>query len=281
MSNLLTLPLVDPSLRLRAAAELERRQREKRRRSESFRTDPDALAAAAGFVPDPWQHDVLTSTAQTLLLNCGRQVGKSTIVAMVVVRAILTSDAMVVLVAPSERQSKELLRKILRFWRLIGRPIPHVSVTKTSLELANGARIEAFPASSETIVGMSAVTLLVADEASVVPDDLYYTLAPMLATSNGRVLAPSTPKGKRGWWFDLWQTAPADDPDIARVEVRSAECPRIPASFLARERRRVGDWWFQQEYTCVFQEALTAAFRTQDVESAFSEDVPFDRELFA
>jgi hypothetical protein len=232
-------------------------------------------------VPDPWQVTVLISPAPTILLNCGRQVGKSTIIALLIVRELLNPDAMVVIVSPSERQSKELMRKVLAFWRKLGKPIPALAASKISLELVNGARLEAFPASSDTVRGISAVTLLVADEAAMTPDDLYHSMAPMLAVSGGRQVALSSPKGQRGWWYGLWETPAEDDPDIGRIRVPSALCPRISAAFLARERRRWGDWWYGQEYECVFQEKETAAFRAEDVDAAFAGAVPFDTDLFA
>src|SRR4051812_26710071 len=105
-------PAVSPRLQLWARAEQERRRRE---RVAHYAAAPGALAEAAGFVPDPWQQQVLASRAQALLLCCARQVGKSTTVALLVAREVLRADAMVVIVAPSERQSKELMRKVLRF----------------------------------------------------------------------------------------------------------------------------------------------------------------------
>lgn len=258
------------------------RERRRRRRIRLYQDDPFALAAAAGFTPDPWQAAVLREQAKkTLLLNCARQTGKSTIVALLVTRALLTEDALVVIVAPGERQSKELMRRILRFWRKMGRLIPHTGVSQTSLHLSNGARLEAYPASSETIIGLSAVTLLVAEEASVIPDELYHYVDPMLAVSQGRLIGLSTPKGKRGWWYELWATPPAADADIARFNVRAEDCPRIDPAWLAARRRRMGDWWYQQEYNCVFQDAESSAFRSQDIDAAFSGAVAFDQELFA
>lgn len=44
--------------------------------------DPVLFARAAGFEPDPWQAQVLRSRAPRILLNCSRQSGKSTVVAM-------------------------------------------------------------------------------------------------------------------------------------------------------------------------------------------------------
>ena len=37
-----------------------------------------------------------------------------------------------------------------------------------------------------------------------VPDDLYYNVRPMLAVSGGRMIALSTPFGRRGWFHREW-----------------------------------------------------------------------------
>ena len=239
---------------------------------------PEELAARAQLTADPWQVQVLESAAQTLLINCSRQAGKSTIVGLLVARTLIQPEQLVILTAPSQRQSKELYRKVLAFWRRIGRPVPHVQVSKTSLELVNGSRLEAVPGSADTIVGFTP-HLVVVDEAARVEDELYSAVSPMLAVSGGRLVAPSTPKGKRGWWWSLWESQ--DDPDVERVRVPATEVPRISPAFLARELRRLGQWWYDQEYMCVFQEAQSAAFREQDIAAVFREDVAFDQELFA
>ncbi len=51
------------------------------------------------------------------------------------------------------------------------------------------------------------------------------------------------------------------------------ECPRISPDFLAEERRNVGEWWFTQEYLCEFLDAQSQAFRREDIEEMFSEEV--------
>jgi len=35
----------------------------------------------------------------------------------------------------------------------------------------------------------------------------------------------------------------------------------------------MGEWWYDQEYMCQFSEAETQAFRREDVERAFREDI--------
>src|SRR5262249_35405786 len=82
--------------------------------------------------------------------------------------------------------------------------------------------------------GYSYVSLGVIDEASRVPDDLYRAVRPMLAVSNGRLIYPSTPYGKRGFFHDAW--ARGGD-DRARIAVPADRIPRISAASLAQERR--------------------------------------------
>lgn len=58
-----------------------------------------------------------------------------------------------------------------------------------------------------------------------------------------------------------------------RWEVPATECPRIPADFLAAERRALGDLWFNQEYLCSFEASATSLFGEDDIKALFSEEV--------
>jgi hypothetical protein len=72
------------------------------------------------------------------------------------------------------------------------------------LELRNGSRIVSLPGDETTVRGYSGVRLLVVDEAARVPDDLYFSIRPMLAVSGGRLVCLSTPFGKRGFFYEAW-----------------------------------------------------------------------------
>ena len=155
-----------------------------------------------GLVPDPWQVEVLEGGHARLLLNCCRQAGKSTVVAMLgLVHAIFEPAAMVLLVSRSHRQSTELFRIVTDFYRQLGNPMLKRQ-TVEELELTNFSRIVCLPCREETIRGYSHVSLLVIDEAARVPDDLYRAVSPMLSVSGGRMVCLSTPYGKRGFFYD-------------------------------------------------------------------------------
>ena len=231
---------------------------------------PVELARQAGLEPDPWQRDVLCSTSSRLLLNCSRQSGKSTITSLLAIHtALYQPQALVLLLSPSLRQSQELFRKALGIYRVLERPVRPESESALRLELANGSRIVSLPGQSHTLRGFSGVCLLVIDEAARVPDELYFTVRPMLAVSGGRLVALSTPFGTRGWWYEAWRS---DEP-WERYEVPATECPRISAEFLEEERRAMGEWWFEQEYGCRFLDAETQPFRREDIDRAFEEEV--------
>jgi len=108
--------------------------------------DPVRLSQAAGIEPDPWQAQVLRSSAPRMLLNCSRQSGKSTTVATLAVHtALYEAGALVLLLSPSLRQSGELFKKALSVYQALGRPVPAQSESALQLELENGSRIVSLP----------------------------------------------------------------------------------------------------------------------------------------
>lgn len=232
--------------------------------------DPVVFARRAGIEPDPWQADVLRSTHPRMILNCSRQSGKSTTTALIALHtATYRAGALVLLLSPSLRQSAELFRAVARQYAATGAQVPSTAESALRLELANGSRVISLPATQATIRGYAGVDLLLIDEASRVSNELYASVRPMLATSNGRLVALSTPYGRRGWWSDAWHGSH----DWKRVQITAAECPRISPQFLAEERDQLGSWWFEQEYECQFMDAETSAFTSDDIARAFSERI--------
>lgn len=218
--------------------------------------------------PDDWQREILDGRPSRVLMNCCRQAGKSVTAAAAVVDELERPSSLVLLVAPSLRQSQELYRKARELHREAG-GCRIVAESALRVELANGSRLVALPGSERTTRGFSAVDLLVADEAARVEDSLYRSVRPMLAVSGGRLIALSTPFGRRGFFFDAWR----GDEQWSRVEVPATSCPRIPPDFLAAERVALGPRWFAQEYCCSFEDTAGAVFAYDDIAEAITGDV--------
>jgi|SRR5215217_3585862 len=232
--------------------------------------DRGAFARSAHSEPDGWQADALRSEHPRQLYNCSRQSGKSTVAGILAVHtALYDPGSLVLLLSPSLRQSQELFKKALSVYRSYDHAVPPASETALTLTLSNGSRIASLPGKEGTVRGYSGVSLLVIDEAARVPGDLYLSVRPMLAVSGGRLIALSTPFGNRGWFYEAW----VGPEGWERYEVPATEVPRISSEFLEEERRTLGEWWFEQEYMCRFLGAETQAFRRQDVDRAFEEEV--------
>ena len=209
--------------------------------------DPSRIAAAIGLTLDPWQRDLLRNTALRVLLCCARQTGKSTTAALIaIVTAIMQAGALVLLVSPSQRQSGELFRTVMRYLREVPDAPEIRAESALRVELANGARIVALPGDERTIRGYAGAALIVLDEAARVEDELLAAIRPMLATSQGRLIALSTPFGKRGFFYEAWHGGES----WHRVRVPASECPRITKEFLDEELRELGAQRFAEERMC-------------------------------
>jgi phage terminase large subunit-like protein len=232
---------------------------------------PVEFAMSVGIEPDPWQLEVLASDHPRKILCCGRQTGKSTVGAVLAVHKALTRPGSTVLVvAPGERQAKLLFSKARRLYELAGYPLPAHSHRRTGLELANGSIIEALPAVERTTRGYS-VDLLIVDEAAAVPDQDYHGILPALIATRGEQVLLSTPRGKRGFFHEIWHGAE----DWQRMMVRSDEVGRIRPEDLEVFRSTMPEQFFQQEFYCEWLDTEGSLFSYDDIQAALAagEDV--------
>jgi hypothetical protein len=238
----------------------------------ALRADRAAVLTRAGFDPEPNQAAFLRSAAPRELLLTTRQFGKSTTAAgLAVSEAVLTPGALVLLLSPTLRQSAEVYLKAVGVFDGLGRPVPEVRRTATTLELANGSRVVSLPGTPENVRGFSRPRLVVIDEAAFVRDELYAAVTPMLARSvRGRLVAVTTPYGQRGYFFEQWSKG---GDGWRRTTVTADQVASIPAAFLESERSILGPRWFEQEYFCRFVATLDAAFDPAAVEQALESGV--------
>jgi len=224
-----------------------------------------------GFAADARQAEVLRARAPRLLLCCSRQWGKSTTAAaMVAHRVVHEEGALVLCVAPTLRQSAELIRKVVAF---LGKAGVAYQGGRLGCELKNGSRVVAVPGNEANVRGFSAPSLIVIDEAARVPDLLYKALRPMLVVGRGDLALLSTPFGERGFFWKEWS---AGGDAWTRVMGPATECERISAEVLEEERRAQTAEWFAQEYLCSFVGMENQAFRKEWLEAAVAEGMHVD-----
>lgn len=231
--------------------------------------DPDAFAEDCGITLDPWQSQLMNSTARKILLCCSRQSGKSTSTALLALHGAIYDPGLYLVFSPSQRQSTELLLKCKEHIRAMADPPEIALESVTKLEFRNHSRIISLPGSEATIRGYSAARCIIVDEAARTSDDLMAAVRPILATSGGRLIALSSPAGRRGWFFE----ADTNGDGWERYRVTADMCPRISPEFLSDELRELGPLRYASEYQCLYTDDELQVFPSHIIDAAFRSDI--------
>jgi Terminase large subunit, T4likevirus-type, N-terminal len=178
--------------------------------------------------------------------------------------------ALVLMLSPSQRQSSELFRSFMLFYHQLKDAPELAAESAMRCEFKNGSRVISLPGSEKTVRGYAACNLVVIDEASRVDDSLLQAIKPTLATTDGRIVALTTPAGRSGWLYELWSNG---DPAWDRVQVKASDCPRISPEFLAQELKDLGPSRYAQEYNLEWIDSESSAFMGELIERAFSDEV--------
>jgi len=204
-------------------------------------------------------------------MNCGRQVGKSTVVAALALHTALYSPGgLILVIAPSQRQSRELFIKIHGFLTRLEPGEPLEEETKLSLQLRNGSRVVTLPGDNpRTVRGYSAPALIIEDEAAFVADETYDALIPMLAaTATGRLVLMSTPYVAAGHFYSIWHNG---SDEWERFEHPTTECVRVDPAWL-EARRKEDPLRYDREYLCRFGNPEDALFSAEMLDAMVRTD---------
>src|SRR4051794_29630941 len=136
--------------------------------------DPVLLAQDIGISCDDWQARALRLQAKRSIWLCSRQAGKSTTACLMALHTVLYEPpALVLMLSPSLRQSSELFRSLMVYYRALDEGAPGLaSESAMRAEWKNGSRCISLPGSEKTVRGYAAANLVIVDEASRVGDDL-------------------------------------------------------------------------------------------------------------
>jgi len=218
--------------------------------------DPTLILRDAGEPePHPEQVKVLRNWRQDHYLLWTRQGGKSSTGAALACHNLLFSanadiPPTVVVVSRAERQSGELFRKARSLYGRLSYAPPLRTDSATVMETHAGGRILAYPGSEESVRGLSAVTLALIGEATLVPRELRDAISPMMVTTNAPLWCMATAKGEVGWFYAEW-TDPQLDYAVKSLVICD-QLAHLSTAYLEKEKRRMPSWQFDQEYLCRF-----------------------------
>jgi hypothetical protein len=232
------------------------------------RIDPDIKKL------DPWQEEFLKTRSRRMLINAFRQSGKSTLTGTLALhRALYYPKSLILILAPSLRQAGEFFEKVSTGYSELlggGLGIEAESDRKLGIKLTNGSRIEALPGTQKSTRGFSKPSLIIIDEAAQIDDALYTGVMPMLtrAKEGGRLLMLSTPYGKRGIFWRLWEERTI----FERLRVPYTDVDWVSASIIEEARETLLDWEFKQEYLCTFEQNQMAVFDVEDFHASTTDE---------
>jgi hypothetical protein len=198
-----------------------------------------------------WQKQVLSKRLTNWIICGARGSGKTAVVAAAIfVEAVLNGNFAIVISASGD-QVCELHRRFKEIYTRF--PVVKGDVQKTQAEFENGGRVVTRPASEVSSRGWHGAKLLVLDEASRIPDEIFAAIGPTISISRGRKMAVSTPFGKRGWFWDQWDKSYNHHMGTwAPMFCPWQRCPRITPQIVEDYRSENGDLAALQEYECRF-----------------------------
>jgi hypothetical protein len=220
----------------------------------------------------PLQAEALMAMAtfQLVTLACGRRGGKSLLAAIWAAYDATMRDLRkhqrkdeirwVLLVAASVPQARALFRTVADMFKAPMLAPLVIESTMDEIRLVNNVILRVVPCSERTTRGMGASTVIFEELASYTDTNgyqsgeaVYRALAPSVAQfqGEGRIIALSSPRGQRGTFYRLFQTATLRDDGYA-LHCPSWELnPEIGRAFLERERESDPEL-FAQEYEASF-----------------------------
>ncbi len=239
-----------------------------------------------GFKPTDYQEKLLLDQNQFVVARWARQSGKSLTLAVICLYTVLSSpNTKVAILAPSYRQSRLMIRRISSFLPGLANKVLEGRELKGKLEIVNGSSIEAFPNSPETVRGLTCQLLLL-DEANYIEDDrdLYDAVVYTLGTTNGRLIATSTPGTRDSLFYEMCMND-EEYGDFSRhhVSFHDALEPKGPLKQAILEklaRQMQGDpWRWQREMLAEFSEDEEAWFSYGLIDDAIDDNLEYVKDL--
>lgn len=221
--------------------------------------------------PHAGQRRFLLSRAPLKVLACGRRWGKTEVCAADVAATLqLETPTRWLMVAPTLVQARLLFDRVLAFLHRLGRnvdarssPYPHFQFLNHVVAARSGHRPDSLRGDEATHV--------VVDEAAFVSgalvDDI---LAPMLATTNGRMSLVSTPNGFNHFWKRFLAGGRRG---VWSGRGPSGENPHVSKRFLKSQAASVSDRTYRTEYEAEFVDAAGVLIRNDLIELAICQPV--------
>jgi phage FluMu gp28-like protein len=217
-----------------------------------------------GFKPTSYQVKLLQDKEKRIVVVWPRQSGKTTTLAVRMIWYAATHPRTTsLIVAPGLRQSMILMDRIHAFLMSINKPLRRLIVAKmqrTVIWFREGSQLVALPNSPNLLRGFTASNVLTDESAFFREDELvfYSVLFPMLQTTQGTLIASSTPWGKDSVFYKFTQE-PAFNKHYVKIG-QVVQAGLTTQAFVDEMKQRTPSDRFRREYLAEFVEDELAYF---------------------
>ncbi|KAA0257226.1 hypothetical protein FHQ18_11720 [Deferribacter autotrophicus] len=197
------------------------------------------------------------------VLLWSRQTGKSFLISLwAVLRALELKNHTILIISPTERQSKNLIDKVkthVQAFKIAGAQVNEkmfddLKINQLEVVLPNGSRIIGLPANPDGVRGFSGDVIL--EEAAFFKDGraVLQAIFPTITRKKEyKLIAISTPRGKNDIFYHLWNIA-GEDPFYFRMKLTifDAACQGLDVDIEALRRGCPDEDTWKTEYLCEF-----------------------------
>jgi len=253
----------------------EARSRELRPKLQLPKDPVEFVETLFGFVPKGYQALLLRDLSKRIVVRWSRQAGKTTTIALRALWFALTHEkTLTLIVAPSFRQSMIMGDRVQDYVSGLPAETRLELVDKqqrTVIRFKNGSRIIILPNSPQLLRGYTAHQVICDEAAFFHEDDLvfYNVLYPMLATTDGTLIASSTPWSRDSVFYRM-----CNSKDFKQHVVTCEDVVRsglIKQGFIDQMREELPEERFRREFYSEFVEDaeawLTQSLIVQCIES--------------
>ena len=157
-------------------------------------------------------------------------------------------------VAPTYKQSKNIVWKKLKNRLQDLRWADKINETELSIQLKNGSTICLKGADNHDSLRGVGLDFIVLDEfADIDPAAWFETLRPTLSDRQGRALFIGTPKGIGNWSYELFQNHLEDPDHWSSYQFTTLDGGNVPEEEIQQARKDLDERTFRQEYMATFE----------------------------
>lgn len=212
------------------------------------------------FTPFEYQKNIIELATKERFVICKmpRQVGKTTVVAAIILHYVLFNENYsVAILANKEAQAIEILGRIQLAYEHLPKWLQQgiIEWNKKSVELENGSKIVASSTASNAIRGTSQ-NLVYLDEfafvANHIQESFFSSVYPTISSGETtKVLITSTPNGLN-LFYKLWKDSEEGRNSYHRIDVHWSDVPGRDEKWKEETIRNTSERQFRQEFETEF-----------------------------